>query len=131
MPNDAVTILNSFAEAACAKPLADRITSLLSSELGRKKFLDMLSHKFAVREELATSFADASPVPEGSCFIFSDGIRVAFGETSPSFADALKRVNPMGAWLLISSSGRVGVYQPETFIDDRVLIRVPGDGREA
>lgn len=122
--DDAINALKIFVSAACEKSHAERIVALLGSARGHKKFLGMLAHKFTVRQGTATPFKDASPVSGGPCYIFTDHGRFAFGEPSPSFAEALDRVNPVGAWLLVSGSGRVGIYQPEDMIDDRTVIGV-------
>jgi hypothetical protein len=121
--SDAINALRLFVTAACEKPNAERIVALLGFARGHQKFLGMLSHKFAVRQGTATPFIYASSAPDGPCFIFADHGPFAFGEPNPSFAKALGRVNPMGAWLLLSASGSVAIYQPERVIDDRILIR--------
>ena len=123
MNSEAVVALEALVAAVCDKPLARRIAALLGTDRGRKTFLRMLSDTFTALEELSTPFADTSPIPDGPCFIFADHGGFAFGEPSHSFEDALKRVNPTGAWLLVSASGRIGMYQPDDVIDDRVLIR--------
>lgn len=120
--DDAIKALKIFVSAACEKSHAERIVALLGSPRGHKKLLGMLEHKFTVRQGTAIPFQDASPVPGGPCYIFTDHGRFGFGESSPSFAEALDRVNPIGAWLLVSASGRVGIYQPEDIIDDRIVI---------
>jgi hypothetical protein len=121
--NDAIKPLKLFVSAVCEKPLAERIVALLGSARGHEKFLGMLSHRFVVSQGTVTPFTYTSPAPDCTCYIFVDHGPFAFGEPSPSFADALNRVDPMGAWLLVSASGRIGIFQPEAYIDRRVLIR--------
>lgn len=121
---DAINALIIFVSGACEQSHADRIVALLGSPRGHKKFLGMLAHKFTVRQGTMIPFQDASLVPAGPCYIFTDHGRFAFGESSPSFAEALDRINSMGAWLLVSASGHVGIYQSEDMIDHRIAIGV-------
>lgn len=121
---NAIKALKLLVSAACEKPHAERIIVLLDlgSGRGHEKFLKSL-HVLTVRKSHAVPFTLGSHPPDGPCFIFSESSRFAFGESSPSFAEALDRVDWGGGWLLVSASGHIGIHQPDDFIDDRVLIR--------
>lgn len=122
---NAIKALKLLVSSACEKPHAQRINALLDlgSGRGHKKFLGMLSHEFTVRDGHATHFALGSDAPGGPCFIFSEPGGFAFGEPSPSFVEAIDRLGFTTSWLLVSASGHIGIYQPDDFVDDRILIQ--------
>ena len=122
---NAIKALKLLVSAVCEKPHTERIDALLGlgSGRGQKKFLDSL-HVLTVRDGHAVPFAPGSHPPDGPCFIFSESSGFAFGEPSPSFAEALDRVGWGAGWLLVSASGHIGIHQPDDFVDDRILIRV-------
>lgn len=122
---NAIKALKLLISTACEKPQAQRINALLDlgSPRDHKKFLDLLPHAFIVRDSQAIPFALGSDAPDGPCFIFCQPGSFAFGESSPSFAAAIDRLGHSTSWLLVSDFGRVGIYQPDDIIDDRVLIQ--------
>ena len=115
--------LAKFIRKVVNKQKKERYVGYLTSNKGKIKFLAALDHdlerdieKRKVVKELSENDWSMSGV-----FYSSNG---SFGVHSETIKEAYENAPWEGGWLILSETGRYGVYRPEGKMDDELYIKL-------
>lgn len=116
-----VELLKNFISKAIINNKIDRYFALLNTRKGKIKFLKELNHNFesSLKPNLKSNIT-LSEIKNIPVFTFS-GFK-GFGIHYNTFSEAYEDFSNYDSWIIIGSDGKYGVYRPESYWDDEILL---------
>lgn len=116
-------VLANFFQAIVQKHRRDRYAGYFGSEKGRRKLLAALDHDLErdIEPKKIARFLSEKEWSQPGLLLSSSGI---FGREYSSVRGAYDEAPWEGGWLVVGSTGKLGVYRPEGKSDDEVVIKL-------
>ncbi len=115
--------LAKFIREAVCKPKRERYAGYLANKKGKLKFLAALDHDLEKDIKLSKSVKELSENDWSRSGVFYSS-RGAYAIHSETIKQAYENAPWEGGWLILSKTGKYGIYRPEGRMDDELYIKL-------